>query len=163
MKYQFEGQDILAPLTIASNEPMFDADTVSLKKQRASQNVQRWELSFETVSDDVTDLLAAISGFDTAKTMPMPQLKKVTDRLGTVNFPKGAFVTGSNDKVYMVKTDAATVIASNLYPTPPSGLTYSTVLDAEITYYRDVDDLRGVTFQDGVLANSGTVTIIEAI
>jgi hypothetical protein len=163
MKYQFEGQDILAPLTIASNEPMFDVDTISLQKQRASQNVQRWELSFETASNDVTDLLAAVGNFDTVKTMPMIQLQTVNDRLGTVNFPKGAFVTGSNGKVYMVKEDASSVLANNLYPTPPSGLTYSTVANAVISYYRDIDDLRGVTFQDGILASSGTVTIIEAI
>ena len=46
MKYYYEGYEILAPLTIASNEPMFDSDTVSLRKQRASQSAQRWELSF---------------------------------------------------------------------------------------------------------------------
>lgn len=276
MKYQFEGYDIVAPLSISSNEPMFDADTISLKKQRSSQGAQRWELSFGIVTDSPADALAAIVDFDTVKTMTMPQLNDVNNRVGgpqTVNhtvtvsagkfyidgvqqatlsfkrgntyvfdvsdstngahpfrfsttsdgthgggseyttgvtvsgtqgtanatvtivvagsapntlyyycsnhsnmggtinvsaatgvaYPKGAFVTGSNNKVYMIKSDASSVADSNLYPTPPSGLTYSTVANATIRYYRDVSDLRGITFSDGILADPGTINIIEAL
>jgi hypothetical protein len=50
-----------------------------------------------------------------------------------------------------------------LYPTPPSGLTYSTVANATIRYFRGVDNLRGITFSDGVLASPGTIEIIEAL
>jgi hypothetical protein len=280
MKYYYEGYEILAPLTIASNEPMFDVDTISLKKQRSTQGAQRWELSFGVVTDSPADALISIASFDTVKTMTMPQLNDVNSRIGssaTVNhtvtaiagkfyidgvqqktlsfvkgntyifdvsdssnnthpfrfsttsngthgggveyttgvttsgtegqagatvtivvsgsapstlyyycanhsnmggvvnvsnatgvaYPKGAFVTGSvtgsNNKVYMVKSDAASVVASNLYPTPPSGLTYSTVANATIRYYREVSDLRGITFNDGILASPGTISIIEAL
>jgi len=276
MKYYYEGYEILAPLTIASNEPMFDSDTVSLRKQRSSQNAQRWELSFSILTTSPADALISITGFDTVKTMTMPQLTDVDSRIGapaTVNhtvtaiagkfyidgvqqktlsfvkgntyifdvsdssnnthpfrfsttsdgthgggieyttgvttsgtqgqagatvtivvsgsapstlyyycanhsnmggvinvsnatgvaYPKGAFVTGSNNKVYMVKTDAASVVDSNLYPTPPSGLTYSTVANATIRYYREVTNLRGITFNDGILASPGTIEIIEAL
>ena len=163
MKYYFEGYEIVAPLSIASNEPMFDADTISLKKQRSSQGAQRWELSFNIVTTTPVDALLSIVDFDTEQTMTMPQLNDVNDRLATVNYPKGAFVTGSNNKVYMVKSDASSVVDSNLYPTPPSGLTYSTVANATIRYYRDVSDLRGITFSDGILANPGTINIIEAL
>jgi len=277
MKYLFEGYDILAPLSITSNAPVFDADTISLKKQRSSQNVQRWELSFGVATTEPASLLASIATFDTAATMTMPQLNDVNERLtgttastttyvvtasggkfyiggsqnpalsfvrgntyifnlsdsslsshplrfataadaagstqyttgvtvsgtqgtagatvtivvsgsapntlyyyctnhsgmgnsisvtassGGVNYPKGAFVTGSNNKVYMVKSDASSVVASNLYPTPPSGLTYSTVANATIRYYRDVDNLRGITFTDGVLSSAGEIVIIEAL
>jgi len=163
MKYYFEGYEIVAPLSIASNEPMFDADTISLKKQRSSQGAQRWELSFNIVTTTPADALLTIVDFDTVQTMTMPQLKEVNDRLSTVNYPKGAFVTGSNNKVYMIKSDASSVVDSNLYPTPPSGLTYSTVANATIRYYRDVSDLRGITFSDGILADPGTINIIEAL
>ena len=163
MKYYFEGYEIVAPLSIASNEPMFDADTISLKKQRSSQGAQRWELSFNIVTTTPADALLTIVDFDTVQTMTMPQLKEVNDRLSTVNYPKGAFVTGSNNKVYMIKSDASSVVDSNLYPTPPSGLTYSTVANATIRYYRDISDLRGITFSDGILANPGTINIIEAL
>jgi len=163
MKYYFEGYEIVAPLSIASNEPMFDADTISLKKQRSSQGAQRWELSFNIVTTTPADALLSIVDFDTVQTMTMPQLKEVNDRLSTVNYPKGAFVTGSNNKVYMIKSDASSVVDSNLYPTPPSGLTYSTVANATIRYYRDISDLRGITFSDGILADPGTINIIEAL
>jgi len=163
MKYYYEGYEILAPLTISSNEPMFDSDTVSLRKQRSSQNAQRWELSFDILTTSPADALISITGFDTVKTMTMPQLTDVGSRLGSVNYPKGAFVTGSNNKVYMIKADAASVVDSNLYPTPPSGLTYSTVSNATIRYYREVTNLRGITFNDGILASPGTIDIIEAL
>jgi hypothetical protein len=163
MKYYFEGYEIVAPLSIASNEPMFDADTISLKKQRSSQGAQRWELSFNIVTTTPADALLSIVDFDTVQTMTMPQLNDVNDRLSTVNYPKGAFVTGSNNKVYMIKSDASSVVDSNLYPTPPSGLTYSTVANATIRYYRDVSDLRGITFSDGILADPGAINIIEAL
>jgi len=278
-KYQFEGYDIVAPFSIASNEPMFDSDSISLKKQRSSQGVQRWELSFGVVTSDPSTLLSSIVDFDTVKTMTMPQLNDVNNRIGTttgsspttttytvtaaggkfyidgvqnptlsftegntyifdqsdssngshplrfstnangsptyttgvtvngtqgqsganttivvatgapstlyyyctnhanmgnsitvsaasgttINYPKGAFVTGSNNKVYMIKADASSVVDSNLYPTPPSGLTYSTVDNATIRYYRSIDNLKGITFSDGLIANPGTVNIIEAL
>jgi hypothetical protein len=275
MKYYYEGYEILTPLTISSNEPMFDIDTISLQKQRSSQGVQRWELSFEILTLDPAAALTSIVDFDVAKTMTMPQLNDVNDNLpiaattttylvtasggkyfidgvqnpslsfvkgntyifdlsdaslgahplrfattadaiggtqyttgvtvngtqGTaganvtiivaesapatlyyyctnhtgmgnsisvssavgVNYPKGAFVTGSNNKVYMVKADATSIVQSNLYPTPPSGLTYSTVANATIRYFRSVANLRGITFSDGLLASPGTIDIIEAL
>lgn len=282
-KYQFEGYDILAPFSIASNEPMFDSDSISLKKQRASQGVQRWELSFNIITRDPSSLMSAITDFDTVKTMTMPQLNDVNNRIGittggsspvtinstvtvafsggnkyfidgsqnpplgfykgntyifdqsdssntnhplrfrdsnnnsystgvtavgtpgqagakvtfvvpqsapsslkyyctihgnnmgnnitvnaasggtTINYPKGAFVTGSDDKVYMIKSDASSVVDSNLYPTPPSGLTYSTVDNATIRYYRDISNVKGITFTDGLIASPGTINIIEAL
>jgi len=163
MKYYFEGYEIVTPFSISSNEPMFDADTISLKKQRASQGAQRWEMSFNIVTTTPADALLSIIDFDSVQSMTMPQLNDVNDRLTTVNYPKGAFVTGSNNKVYMVKSDASTIADSNLYPTPPSGLTYSTVANATIRYYRDVSDLRGITFSDGILADPGAINIIEAL
>lgn len=288
-KYQFEGYDIATPFTIVSNEPMFDIDAISLKKQRSSQGVQRWELGFNLVpTNEPSSLLLNIIDFDDVKSMPMPQLNDVNKRVGTttasppttttytvtasggkfyidgnqnptltlvkgntyifdlsdstmgghpfrfatqtdgsggsqyttgitysgtqgfsgatatfvvandapstlhyycgfhnnmgnsitvnaagttsINYPKGAFVTGTktvnsvtNYKVYMVKSDASSVVDSNLYPTPLSGTTYSTVANATIRYYRDISDVRGITFSDGVLADTGSINIIEAV
>jgi len=134
--YYYKGARILAPLTILSNEPMFDVDTVSLKKQRASQNVQRWELSFGTVGEAETQVgifLSSVTGIDEVNTMIMPQLPQV-DALttsshtahpigvaasqddssitlqgaGTTGFmPKGTFFKFSNHgKIYVTTADA---------------------------------------------------------
>lgn len=164
MKYYYKGYEIVTPFTISSNEPMFDVDTVSLSKVRSSQNVQRWEMTFNILTDSPADILADLPNFDISQNMVMPQLKEVNNRLSSISYPKGAFVTGSNGKVYMLKEDATAPNQNNLYPRPPSsGITYSTVAGATINYYRDVSDLRGITFSDGILADAGTITIIEAI
>jgi hypothetical protein len=133
--YYYNGAQILAPYTIRSNEPMYDVDTVSLKKQRATQNVQRWELEFNTVGtpDTVQDMLiSAIQGTNNISTMVIPQLPAVDELLTITNtspvivfpvnagatsivlqvagnsgtLPKGYFFKFNNhDKVYMTTTD----------------------------------------------------------
>lgn len=78
--YYFKGAKILAPLSITSNEPVFDVDTISLSKQRASQGAQRWELSFKTVSSGATEadiFVGMVTGISSAETMIMPQLPSV--------------------------------------------------------------------------------------
>ena len=133
--YYYEGAKILAPLTITSNEPMFDVDTVSLKKQRASQNAQRWEVSFNTIAEPDTQVdlfISSVDNLDVVSTMVMPQLPKV-DELNTLTntstavsgsfsagvsgvtlsaaittglLPKGSFINFSNhSKVYVTTSD----------------------------------------------------------
>jgi hypothetical protein len=132
--YYFEGAKILAPLTIESNEPMFDTDTISLKKQRASQGAQRWELSFNTVyeEDAANAFLAGVVDLDTTSSMIMPQLRGIPENntiSGTVEtattqlsgnnsitidntisnsgiLPKGSFINFSNhNKVYVTTSN----------------------------------------------------------
>lgn len=131
--YYYQNNPILAPFTINSNQPVFDADTVSLKKIRTAQNAQRWELSFGILTNDnVTDtFLLKIAENSTVQTMVMPQFKEVDDATtisGTLTvqstvaegqsnlnaittsasglIPKGSFISFSNhDKVYILKTD----------------------------------------------------------
>jgi hypothetical protein len=133
--YYYEGAKILAPLTILSNEPMFDVDTVSLKKQRASQNAQRWEISFNTIGESATQadmFLSSIKNLEQAKTMVIPQLPEVdntitvstsTPAIAGTSFtddtsvslqpsvasgiiPKGTFFKFSNqDKIYVTTNE----------------------------------------------------------
>lgn len=198
MAYEFEGAAILAPLTISSNEPMFEADTISLSKQRASQGVQRWELSFKTATSKTTEadmLVGVVTSLSTTATMVMPQLPSVVAQTtsGTslpvgsgvaaglsavtvVNngtLKKGAFVKFSNhDKVYMVTEDVAPSIASApvsvpIYPSLRTAVTTSDVLhtgsSAVLTYYRDIDNLKGLQFSDGLLSSAGSISLTEAV
>ena len=97
--YYFKGARILAPLTIVSNAPMFDADTVSLRKQRASQNAQRWELSFNTIgtTDTQVDIfLGAIVDIDTVDTMVMPQLPAVDSKTTATTTTPAVFTGGAS-------------------------------------------------------------------
>ena len=136
--YYFNGAQILAPFSIVSNEPLYEVDTVSLKKQRASQNVQRWELSFNTVGTAETQvemLLGAATNNHNVQRMVMPQLPAVdanttvssssfalsnsisvgatsltiTSGNNTGVLPKGAFFKFSNhDKIY-ITTSSTTI------------------------------------------------------
>jgi hypothetical protein len=205
--YYYNGAQILAPFTITSNEPMFDADTVSLKKQRATQNAQRWEISFNTVGtpDTVQDMLiAAVSQNQLTSTMIMPQLPAVSDKFTLENanallttvvsihvsasvgdssidvktlnrsgtLPKGCFFKfSSHDKLYMTTSDTVfdgtTNPTINFYPSLRSNATTAHQVRlgdlALLTYYKSVDNMSGITFTDGVLSNSGTIELLEAL
>jgi len=134
--YYYKGARILAPFTIRSNEPTFDVDTISLRKQRASQNAHRWEISFSTVGtpDTMQDMLVgSVTGLNDTDTMVFPQLTAVDNAysvtsdsvvVGTAGasgdtsviangtgvtgtLPKGSFFKFSNhDKIYMTTADA---------------------------------------------------------
>jgi hypothetical protein len=186
---------------------MFDADTVSLKKQRATQNAQRWEISFSTVGtpDTVQDMLiAAVSQNQLTSTMIMPQLPAVSDKFTLENantlptttvsihvsasvgdssidvktlnrsgtLPKGCFFKfSSHDKLYMTTSDTVfdgtTNPTINFYPSLRSNATTAHQVRlgdaARLTYYKSVDNMSGITFTDGVLSNSGTIELLEAL
>ncbi len=135
MTYYYKGAKILAPLTIRSNEPIYEVDTVSLTKQRASQGVQRWEISFNTVTSGDTEadmLVGTITNMTASTTITMPQIPSVVagNTAGVslvinanVNaglsaviiasdgvIKKGSFIKFSNhDKLYMVTADVAAI------------------------------------------------------
>jgi len=193
--YYFEGEQILAPLAINSNEPMFDADTISLKKQRTGQGVQRWELSFRILSENPVNILTStISNFDQTNSMIMPQINKIEDTFtatGTITatadaggssitvsktnadgiVPKGYFIKFSNhNKIYLTLSElnlTGTGTASlSIYPSLTDDLSNATLLtgsNSVITYYRDISDVKGIIFTDGVLSDVGTINIIEAL
>jgi hypothetical protein len=194
MTYYYNGAKILAPLSIASNEPVFDVDTVSLSKQRASQGAQRWEISFNTATSGATEadmLVGVVTGINTADTMPMPQMPSV-DLANTAGvslvisvaasaaatavtvvsdgvISKGSFIKFSNHaKIYMVTADvAAGTVPVSIYPALRSAVaitdTFKTGASATFTYYRDVSNLRGLTFTDGILSSTGTINLVEGL
>lgn len=194
MAYYFKGAKILAPLTITSNEPVYDVDTVSLSKQRASQGAQRWELAFSTATSNETEaemLVGVITDMNVADTMVMPQLPSV-DLANTVSttlvvdaeaaagasavtvvsdgvLSKGSFVKFSgHDKIYMVTADVASGTAPvSIYPKLRSAVSTSHTLDTGssvmLSYYRDVSNLRGLKFTDGILSSTGVINLVEAI
>jgi hypothetical protein len=197
--YYFEGSPIVAPLTIRSNEPVFVADTVSLKQQRASQGAQRWELDFQIQTRDIEEdyFVSVVTGIEDAKAITMPQLlavdKKVTvtnngvpsvtaggANTVSINFsqagflPKGSFIQFSNhSKIYMTTTNVTTILAAVPVPIYPSlrvavnttMLVYHprSVVKPSLQYFRSLDTLQGITYEDGVLVNPGTIKLIEAL
>jgi len=139
--YYYQGQQIVTPFRLSSNEPVFSADSISLKVRRVKQGAQRWELEFNTIMTDPADTFAdMITNFHNTVTLEMPQLNTRGETIsqGTCNtlvsvstahsandstvtidgmgisttIKKGRFVKFSNhDKVYLV---TATSTASGL-------------------------------------------------
>jgi len=199
--YYYKNSQILAPVSIVSNEPMFDMTTVSLKTRRASQGHQRWELSFniQPTDNNIEEaLLASVDNLN-SETMVMPQMLSVVDRFsfsgaatvsttalanattvsisdtvtnsGTI--PKGYFIKfNTSDKIHIVTSDATfdssgTGVSVNIYPKLTedinSGSQLLTGNSVVFSYYKDINNQTGITFTDGVLANPGTITLLEAI
>ena len=198
MTYYFKGAKILAPLSITSNEPVYDVDTVSLSKQRASQGAQRWELTFNTAISSATEvdmLVGLTTGIATADTMTMPQLPSVvaanTSSATLVIFAdaaadassvtvvsdgiisRGSFIQFNNhDKIYMVTGDVeAGNVPVSIYPNLRTAVTTletlltsnSTESNVTLSYYSDVSNLRGLTFTDGILSSTGSISLVEAL
>ena len=136
-------------------------------------------------------LVGVISGLDASDTMVMPQLPSA-DRLNTAGtslvisagaaagsstvtvvsdgvISKGSFIKFSNhDKIYMVTADvAAGTVPVSIYPSLRTAVTVSDVMNTgasvSIRYYRDISNLRGLTFTDGILSSTGTVNLVEAL
>lgn len=140
MIYYFKGQPIQMPFKVESNTPVFSSDTVSLKSLRASQDAQRWELSFSLLANsNYGDLLLdKIEGSMVAQSMIMPQLPGVfesatgttlvagaasagasTISLTTNNglLPQFSFISFTNhSKVYMTKTARSGTGTVSIYP-----------------------------------------------
>ena len=203
MAYTFQGQDIVAPFRLSSNEPVFSSDTVNLQVRRVKQGAQRWEMEFSVVMADPSSTFAdMVSTFHDAVTLEMPQLNVrgeavsqgtsntvVTTSSGvelagddtiaitglttgaTIN--KGRFIKFDNhDKIYLI-TETVTGDGSDflkIYPSLRSAVNSGTQVmyrdgtDA-ITFkaYRDVDDVQGITYTDGVLSDLGRISLIEAL
>ena len=85
--------------------------------------------------------------------------------------PKGSFVKlGTHSKIYIVKADVdmtGATASMNIYPqlTVESivGTSLQTGASVLLPYYRDVNTLSGVRYMDGVLADVGPTTVIEAL
>jgi len=87
--------------------------------------------------------------------------------------PKGYFVKFSgSDKLHIVTSDVSLNGSSgninmNIYPklvtNIASGSSVATGSSVIFSYFKSIDNQTGITFTDGILANSGTITLLEAV
>jgi len=201
--YTFQGQEIVAPFRLTSNEPVFSADSINLKTRKIKQGAQRWEMEFTVVMQDPTETFTtAVSTFHDTITFTMPQLNvrgetissgTCTDNINVKGveaanddaiviegmtagstIEKGRFIKFSNhDKIYMVKQTATAdnfgEASLTIYPSLRSALNSSVSLyyrDSDpINFkgYRDISNVQGITYTDGILSDMGTIQLIEAL
>lgn len=191
--YYYNGSKILAPLTIVSEQPMFETTSVSLKTQRADQGAQRWVVSFTTLETEDTladSFIGLVTGLDSVQTLTMPQI--VATEVGgatpttaaitkgasnftitngasvTGNFKKGEFIQfASHDKVYVVTQEANANQVIRVFPNIVKDVPLNTSLNVnsnvQFAHLRTLDTTSGITFNDGVLSSPGTITLVEAV
>jgi hypothetical protein len=86
MPYKWEGLDILAPLTIKSNQTIWTVEKLDKSIDRMSSPSQRWDMNF-SVKDNENEgaaFKAMTSGFASKSFMPMPNLLR--SKHSTSNF-----------------------------------------------------------------------------
>lgn len=175
------------PLTIKSNQPAYAQDSMSLRHKAGSQGVQRWEITtnISQTSNPVGFLThSVINGHAIPFYVRMPQLPSITPTTaaitlngahaagaGTINIlgasvmVPGEFITiGTDPKVYLVTTTGSA--GTNIGIMPPlrrsqTGVSIATGAKVTMSGYYDTSVGLGITFTDGMLADQGSVIILE--
>jgi len=146
----------VTPMSVVSNQPVFVADTLSLKRQVLSQGVQRWEIStnLEPSNNSADFLLHSVTnGYDQVFDVQVPQVFKrsgetstaTTVRVNSLNAAnsstiscnvngtllKGEFIKFINhDKVYILLNNVTTSSTAQLqiYPSLRSQVPANTLI-----------------------------------
>ena len=181
-----------APMSLMSNSPVFTGDSMSLKRFTSRSTAQRWEIETAVVPDSnpsdifVQSVVAASSEIVYVR---MPQLVGRTKLslgtslatsaaaskgassvqitgYGSQKVPVGEFVTFTGDSKVYVVTDHTSNLLSIFPPLKQDLPTNTAIAHSDTVVMRAVYDLgnkSGVVFSDGVLANPGTVRLVEKL
>jgi hypothetical protein len=146
----------VTPMSVVSNQPVFVADSLSLKRQVISQGVQRWEIetNLEPSNNSADFLLHSVSnGYEKVFDIQVPQVYKRygntdsaeivsvssnaavgDDTISVVSngtLSKGEFIRFTNhDKLYLLMSDLTTGGNSNvkIFPKLRSSVPLNTVV-----------------------------------
>jgi len=182
----------VVPMTLRSNRPVFVSDTLSLRRQVGRRAAQRWELEtrLEPLGAGAQDLMVNLvtSGHSEPVTIYVPQnggvIKRRTSNSAftatgaagatalTVSgngglVPKGTFIRFANhSKVYMLTADLNGNGTMRIFPelrvaVNATSLTHRDNVVMNCLY--DTDTVIGMSYEDGVLMDAGTVKLIERI
>jgi len=190
MAYTFQGQDIVAPFRLSSNEPVFSADSINLKVRRVRQGAQRWEMEFKVVMADASSTFAdMVSTFHDKVTLEMPQLNvrgevissgtcNTTVRLKSLHaagatslsidgmtvgttIKKGRFVQLKDlDKIYMVTADVTADSAGEASLPIYPGLVENAAANKELLY-KDSDSITFNAYRD--ISNTQGITYTDGV
>jgi hypothetical protein len=182
----------VTPLTVKNNTPVSISDALSLGRNVTRRVAQRWEIEtkLEPLYAEANELFSnlVLNGHHTPVTVIMPQnIGVIVNQTSNVNpgavglkgaslvtissntglIPKGTFIKFSNhSKVYMTTTSLEGNGNLGIYPelrTAVSGASVTHRDDVIMTCYYDTDTVSGMTFDDGLLMDVGTVKLIEKV
>jgi hypothetical protein len=183
--YTFQGARIVAPVSFETDELLFVNNTLTMRQERLTFSGQRWRITFNVQPQGNANILVhmlnrLIDSFDF--TVPQPDDPKLfaplssttsaTASKGATGFqtaatlPAGRFVKFANhSKVYMVtsQTGQSTTLYPALEAELPSGTAFNYGNNVVMRVYYDDSQTRGITFENGLLSNPGTVTLVEHV
>jgi len=182
----------VVPMTLRSNQPVFASDTLSLKRQTGRRTAQRWELEtrLEPLAVGAEKLMVNLiaNGVSETVNIIVPQNRGVVKRrtsnstptataavgatqipvLNNVGLiPMGTFIRFANhSKIYMLKADLTGTGTMSIYPTlrtAVAGVSFAHRDDVIMPCLYDTDTVIGMTYEDGILMDAGTVKLIERL
>ena len=181
-----------APMTVIDNTPTFGGDTLSLRRIVERRPAQRWEIetNLAPLSYDAQNLLAVlmVNGNSSSIGIRMPQnygakqARTANDFItgtGSVSstlvsltgvsglLPRGTFVKFSNhNKIYMTLTNLNGNGVVTVHPplrTLVSGHNVAYRDDVDGFFYADFDNIRGMSYVDGILMDLGRMRFLEVV
>lgn len=149
-------------MTDASN---FLADTVSSFHDSVTMEMPQLNSRGETISQGTSTSSVSTSGTHSANDSTVT----LSGANGTIK--KGRFIKFSNhNKIYLVIADYSGTGDINIYPSlrasvpAATSVQYRDTVDSiTFTAYRDIANINGILFTDGVLSEAGTINLIEAL
>lgn len=175
-----------APLSIISNQPAYAQDAMNLSRRASSQGIQRWEITTNlSPTNNSSDVLVHSTYYGTYNPfyVTMPQVHGLTVSTVAITTTTAAgigsnamtvseamtpgefFNVGLDTKVYMVTAYNSGVIAitPNLLRPCDSGAVLKRGRNTVLFCRYDKDVQIGIKYVDGILADHGSVKLVEAI
>jgi hypothetical protein len=178
------------PMQVISNQPIFGSDSISLKRYTHSYGVQRWEIKTAVEPSNFGYEFFAhsvINGYSEIFDIRMPQVFRgegnyssagwsasgsagsySVSASGPGTLKRGEFIrfagTGGHNKVYMVTADCSGGTL-NIFPRLRENVSGAIENGNNVTFKAryDTSTILGMTYQNGILGDPGTVTFLEAI
>ena len=158
---------------------------LSFRTQPTNNNIEETLLSSVNNLDAETMIMPQLKGVEDRFTLTGPvtlaaqgnaNSSTVFLTLSALNsgiIPKGYFIKfAGSDKLHIVTSDVSFAgvsgnVTMNIYPklvsNIASGSSVATGTNVIFSYFKSIDNQTGITFTDGILANSGTITLLEAV
>jgi hypothetical protein len=178
------------PMQVISNQPVFGSDSISLKRYTHSQGVQRWEIktSLEPSNHGYEFFVhSVVNGYNEIFDIRMPQVYRgegvysnsgwtasgsagafSVSASGSGTLKKGEFIrfvgSGGHNKVNMVTADCSGGTL-NIFPRLKENVSGAIENGDNVNFKAryDPSTILGMSYQNGILGDPGTVTFLEAI
>jgi hypothetical protein len=185
--YTFAGIPIIAPVSFETDESFVVNELMNKRQERLTLSSQRWKVTFRVEPHKNASLLLHLAsnvGNTFSFTVPQPDNPETyyneltTTTTGSTiqpgatsitvaapaNFAVGRFFNfGNHTKLYIVTgiTGSTIQFYPSLIASVPAATQVRSGRNVTMQSWYDVSMVRGVTFEDGLLADPGSITLIE--